>query len=93
MNHSCRPNVRVDVELRLVVALRDIAAEESITYFYPSTEWEMAEPFGCGCGEPGCLGLIRGARDLPVEEVLARHPAAHIRALLELSPGAATPRR
>jgi len=34
---------------------------QELTYFYPSTEWEMAQPFECYCGEVACKGLIDGA--------------------------------
>ncbi|MFT5198829.1 MAG: hypothetical protein ACI87O_001489 [Planctomycetota bacterium] len=51
MNHSCQPNTRfVD---RQVVALRDIAAREELTFDYNTTEWEMAEAFVCECGHCG----------------------------------------
>jgi len=72
MNHSCDPNVRLDTSRMLVVAERDIAPGEELTYFYPSTEWDMAEPFECGCGSRDCLGVIRGAKHLP-PEVLDRY--------------------
>lgn len=72
LNHSCDPNVRLDTARMVVVAERDVAAGEELAYFYPSTEWEMAEPFACACGSPRCLGFVRGARDLP-REVLDRY--------------------
>ena len=79
LNHSCDPNVRLDTARMVVVAERDIEPGEELTFFYPSTEWEMAEPFACACGSPRCLGFVRGARDLP-EEVLDRYFVnAHIR--------------
>jgi hypothetical protein len=90
LEHSCRPNTRVDTAARTVVALRPIAPGERLTFFYPATEWAMAEAFSCHCGQPGCLGAIRGARYLPVEEVLARGPAPHILAALAGSPEAPT---
>ena len=64
MNHSCAPNVRLDVEALEAVALRPIAAGELVTFHYLTTEWEMAEPFACRCGAPGCLGTLRGFRYL-----------------------------
>ena len=65
LNHSCDPNLLLDTARMLVIAARDIAPGEELTYFYPSTEWEMAEAFACRCGSAGCLGVIRGARYLP----------------------------
>lgn len=61
LNHSCDPNVRLDIDRMEVVAERDVGPGEELTYFYPSTEWDMAEPFECGCGSSRCLGWIRGA--------------------------------
>jgi hypothetical protein len=44
--------------------LRAIRKGDELFYFYPSTEWEMAEPFQCLCGSPNCLGRIAGAAHL-----------------------------
>jgi hypothetical protein len=52
LNHSCSPNVAVDTEQWCFVAYRDISAGDELTFFYPSTEWEMAQPFECWCGSP-----------------------------------------
>jgi hypothetical protein len=65
INHSCDPNVAFDVERRVVRALRPIQPGDEFFYFYPSTEWDMAEPFICNCGTARCLKLIRGALHLP----------------------------
>ncbi len=63
LNHSCEPNAAV--RDRSLVALRDIADGEGITFDYNATEWDMAEPFACHCGSPRCVGLVRGARHRP----------------------------
>ncbi len=82
LNHACSPSVRIDTDRMLVLAARAIAAGDELTFFYPSTEWEMACPFVCRCGAPNCIGLVAGARFLPAS-VVKRHPiSAHIRALL-----------
>ncbi|KAI8615751.1 hypothetical protein BC830DRAFT_1043611, partial [Chytriomyces sp. MP71] len=62
MNHSCDPSAVLDVRHRVVVARRDMAHGEGVTFFYPSTEWEMAQPFECWCGSPNCLKVVRGAK-------------------------------
>ena len=36
-----------------LTALRPISEGDELTFFYPSTEWAMAEPFECGCGAAG----------------------------------------
>jgi len=40
---------------------------DEFTFFYPSTEWEMAQPFICNCGSKDCLQLVKGAAHLAVE--------------------------
>ena len=50
-----------------LVALKDIDTSEEFTFFYPSTEYDMAQPFICFCGSHGCLRNIRGARYLSKE--------------------------
>lgn len=71
INHGCNPNCFFDTTNMKVTALRDIEAGEEFTFFYPSTEWEMASPFQCYCNQPGCLGLINGAAHIP-NEILMR---------------------
>jgi hypothetical protein len=72
LNHSCAPNVFFDTTALTLTAIRDIAAGDELSFFYPSTEWEMAEPFECHCGAAACVGLIQGAALLP-DDVLARY--------------------
>jgi hypothetical protein len=84
LNHSCAPNVAIDVERMVVTAIRPIAAGDELTFFYPSTEWDMAQPFQCWCGAEGCLGWVEGARHV-VRDVLAHHVVApHIARLAGL---------
>jgi hypothetical protein len=72
LNHCCDPNVFLDVQAMCLVALRPILVGDELTFFYPSTEWDMAEPFECGCGSAECIGRIAGARETPLQ-VLARY--------------------
>lgn len=67
INHSCEPNAFFDTAAMQLVCLKDIAENEEITFFYPSTEWEMDQPFVCQCGKPNCLQLIQGASFLSAE--------------------------
>jgi hypothetical protein len=55
----------------------------STQFFYPSTEWSMAQPFDCLCGTPSCRGRITGARDMPPEQLEGVWLNRHIRDLLE----------
>lgn len=72
INHGCDPNCFFDTTLMQVTALRDIEEGEEFTFFYPSTEWNMASPFQCYCNKPGCLGLINGSAHIP-EEILKKY--------------------
>ena len=58
LNHSCDPSAAP--RGRVLVALRDLAPGDQITFDYEANEWQMAEPFLCGCGAAGCRGWIRG---------------------------------
>jgi hypothetical protein len=69
LNHSCEPNVAFDLTSLdkgkwHARALRDIEPGEPMTFFYPSTEWDMEQSFDCQCGAPTCLGYVSGARYL-----------------------------
>ena len=58
MNHSCAPNCVI--ENRAVFAVRMIEAGEELTFDYESNEFDMAEPFQCGCRSAACVGWVRG---------------------------------
>jgi hypothetical protein len=90
LNHSCRPNCSIDTATLSLAAGRDIAAGEELTFFYPSTEWDMAHPFRCLCGAPDCVGVVSGAKDLPAETLRRYTLAPHIRRLVAAQHG--TPR-
>lgn len=57
VNHSCAPNCEIRTEgLRAwVVALRDIAPGEELTYDY---DFEEGPRTPCSCGAPACRGYI-----------------------------------
>ncbi|MEI9943828.1 MAG: SET domain-containing protein-lysine N-methyltransferase [Chitinophagaceae bacterium] len=61
INHSCDPNVFFDTYTMQVRALKPINEGDEMTFFYPSTEWDMSQPFKCLCGCSNCLGEIKGA--------------------------------
>ena len=76
INHSCTPSLEFDVarfEVR-VVKERALREGDELSFFYPSTEWRMAQPFECHCGAPNriCLGRIKGAETLD-KAVLSRY--------------------
>ena len=85
MNHSCAPTVELEVhppeaqgrypngvagEVR-VARDRDLQVGDELVWFYPSTEWASAKPFQCLCGAEGegCIGMHRGSKYLPREQL------------------------
>lgn len=62
-NHSCNPSLEFDMsrfEVRVSRA-RDLKIGDALTFWYPSTEWDMAQPFDCTCGTESCKRWIAGA--------------------------------
>ncbi len=82
MNHSCNPNTFLDTTRMLAFAARDIAVGEELTFFYPSTEWEMSSPFICLCGATNCIHVVAGARFLPLSVLENHFLNRHIRELM-----------
>ena len=82
LNHSCDPNVLLDTERSLMVARRDIARDEELSFFYPSTEWEMDAPFICLCGASNCIHVVAGARFLPLSTLENHYLNRHIREMM-----------
>ena len=74
MNHGCEPCVRIDVDTRQMIAIRDVARGEELTFNYNTTEWDMAAPFDCNCGDENCTGRIRGFRYLTPAQRAALRP-------------------
>lgn len=67
INHSCDPNVFFNTTTMQLVALKELAAEDEMSFFYPSTEWKMTQSFKCYCGSHACIGEIKGASYLSRE--------------------------
>lgn len=63
-NHSCDPNVFFDTTAMQLICLQPVKPGDEMRFFYPSTEWDMAQPFVCNCGSSACLQLINGAAGL-----------------------------
>jgi hypothetical protein len=47
-----------------LICLTDLEVGDELTFFYPSTEWNMSQTFICNCKSNNCLGLINGASHL-----------------------------
>lgn len=59
VNHSCEPNGGLSGQIELV-ALRDIAVGEEITFDYAMSDGSDYDEFECECGAPACRGTVRG---------------------------------
>ncbi|KAI0130828.1 hypothetical protein F4814DRAFT_144031 [Daldinia grandis] len=84
INHSCEPSLIFDTaNLNVIAGPSGLKAGEELTFFYPSTEWDMAQPFDCLCGKPTCRGRISGARDMAKAQLEGVWLNGHILQLLE----------
>ncbi len=81
-NHSCDPSTILDTARMLVIATRDLAPGDELTFFYPSTEWEMSSPFICLCGAASCIHVVAGARYLALSTLEHHFLNPHIRQLM-----------
>ncbi|QUC16473.1 uncharacterized protein UV8b_00714 [Ustilaginoidea virens] len=99
INHSCEPSLIFDTaSMNILVGPRGLQPGDELTFFYPSTEWHMAQPFTCLCGHASCRGTISGAKDMPPQQLQGVWLNEHIRELLDdeqrgahSSPAAADP--
>jgi hypothetical protein len=66
-NHSCQPNcgLRAGPTGFLMVALRDIATGEELSYDYSTHQEHPQEDMICRCGAPNCRGVVRSFSTLP----------------------------
>lgn len=71
LNHSCNPSLEIDTEkMEVRVARgRDLKKGDLLSFFYPSTEWSMDRGFECLCGEKGCVGQVKGAKDMKKQDL------------------------
>lgn len=72
---------------------RPLAVGDELTFFYPSTEWEMVQPFRCQCNAgPGkCLGFIAGSSKIEPSVLEGFWLNEHIRQLLAMTLKTAEP--
>jgi uncharacterized protein len=68
-NHSCDPNTGIRLTARgtIVLALRDIAAHEELTYDYSTYLNNPYESLNCLCGAANCRGVVGNFSTLPAE--------------------------
>jgi hypothetical protein len=71
INHSCDPNAGLCGQISLV-AMRDIAANEEITFDYAMADSSSFDEFECACGAVTCRGQVSG-NDWKRPELWARY--------------------
>ncbi|KAL6712899.1 hypothetical protein ACLMJK_009454 [Lecanora helva] len=87
VNHSCAPTLEYDVskmEVR-VSRYRDLCVGDNLSFFYPSTEWAMVQPFVCFCNESECLGQVSGAGQMPKAKLKGYWLNRHIEEKLKMA--------
>lgn len=63
---------------------RDLKKGDMLSFFYPSTEWVLAQPFDCWCGaEDKCFGRIEGAATMDPERLNEYFLNSYIKEMLE----------
>lgn len=69
LNHSCEPNCGL-LGSQLLVAMRDIAVDEELSFDYAMCDASDYDEFTCLCAAPGCRGVVTGAdwRNLELQE-------------------------
>lgn len=84
INHSCEPSLIFDMgSMNILVGPKGLQPGDELTFFYPSTEWSMAQPFTCLCGNSSCRGTISGAKDMLPQQLEGAWLNSHIHDLLE----------
>lgn len=71
LNHSCDPNAGISGLLK-IVATRDIAAGEEITFDYAMSESHADLKMKCHCGKSNCRKVITGS-DWKMPELQKRY--------------------
>ncbi|KAL2073583.1 hypothetical protein VTL71DRAFT_10909 [Oculimacula yallundae] len=92
INHSCEPSLLFDLSpgtLSILAAPRrdkdgehGLSVGDELTFFYPSTEWDMAQGFDCFCGKKDCRGYISGAKNMKPEQLKGMWLNIYIKDLL-----------
>lgn len=71
LNHSCSPSLEIDTDMLEVRVSKDrsLKVGDELSFFYPSTEFEMDQPFECLCGAADdiCLKTVTGAAEIDLK--------------------------
>lgn len=72
LNHACEPNCGISGSV-ILVAVRDIAVGEELSFDYAMCDASDYDEFDCLCGGPTCRGIVRGTdwRDPVLQEKYA----------------------
>jgi hypothetical protein len=71
LNHSCDPTCAL-LGATVLVALRDIAPDEELTFDYATCDGSDYDEFTCLCRTPACRGTVTGA-DWRLPDLHARY--------------------
>ena len=71
LNHSCEPSCGL-MGATILVAMRDIAAGEELTFDYATCDASDYDEFACQCGATSCRGTVTG-RDWMLPELQRRY--------------------
>lgn len=84
VNHSCDPSCGMRGDI-VVVAMRDIAVGEELTYDYAMSDASDYDEFHCACGTAVCRGQIRGTdwRDPEIQSRYAGFFSTYVRMRIE----------
>ncbi|KAI9643067.1 hypothetical protein NHQ30_008802 [Ciborinia camelliae] len=84
INHSCEPSLIFDPQNQTILTTQHgLTPGTELTFFYPSTEWHMSQPFPCACATPSCVGEISGAGQMNPRDLEGKWLSAHVRRGLE----------
>jgi uncharacterized protein len=71
INHSCNPNCHLRNATQLI-AMREIALGEELTYDYATSDASDYDEFDCACGSDECRGRVTG-NDWQIPEIQNRY--------------------
>lgn len=74
---------KMEVRVARDVEGGEIKEGDELTFFYPSSEWDMSQGFECKCGTERCRGYIGGAKKMGREGLKGYWLNKHIEELLD----------
>lgn len=76
------PQILDIASLSFLAGPKGLVPGDELTFFYPSSEWAMAQPFDCFCGAPTCRGRIDGAGNMTAKQLEGVWLNGYIREML-----------